>query len=116
MPSIDEMYEYWFLRKNTSIEKTITSTGIKFKLMIPNGVNFFFHELSFLLSDINSIEDLAISTDTSVYGMSFAVNGQSVLVNLNFNNQLPVRAEKYVSILESNPTMAYAKDDAEYFT
>jgi len=68
------MYEYWFIRKYASIEKTITSTGLHFKLKVPNGVNFAFNEISLLLSNITQLDNITITPDNNIYGLSYAIN------------------------------------------
>lgn len=40
-PTLDEFFEYWYMRVNTLSVKTITDTGVHFKMYIPKGSNFF---------------------------------------------------------------------------
>ena len=114
-PTLDEMYEYWYMRMNTLSVKSITSGGIHYKLYVPKRQNFFFRDLSVMLSGITSITGVSVSSSDNVYGTSAAINDGKLLVNLNFDEKLIQRAEKYVSALEAAPNAEYAYDNAIYF-
>lgn len=114
-PTLDEMFEYWYMRENTLTSKTITSTGVHFKLFVPKGANFFFRDLSVLLSGITSMDGVKVTSGDNVYGTSYAINDGKLLVNLNFNSLLMDRVNKYVEAFEADPNKEYAYDNAYYF-
>lgn len=115
VPTLDEFYEYWYMANNSFVSKTITDTGVKFKLFVPKMPNFFFRDISVLLDGISSLDGVSISSGNSVYGHSFGLSEGKLLVNLNFDEKLLARAEKYVSIFEANYNAKYVYDDAYYF-
>ena len=115
MPSTDEYYEYWFMTQYGKAYKTIDGQNIKFKVYAPCGKNFWFRSISCLLSGISNVTDVSVVSSANCFGTSFAINDGKLLVNLDFNPELPQRAEKYVSILEADKTKEYAYDDAQYF-
>lgn len=114
-PTLDEFYEYWYMANNSFVSKTITDTGVKFKLFVPKMPNFFFRDISVLLDGISSLDGVSVSSGNSVYGHSFGLSEGKLLVNLNFDEKLLARAEKYVSIFEANYNSKYVYDDAYYF-
>lgn len=113
-PSIDEYYEYWFMRKNTTISKVIDGNKIRFTLDVPVEDNFYFQSLSLLIDGITSKEGLIVKSDDSTYGTSYGINDNKLLVNLDFNELLPQRVEKYTAIFEKEKTTG-AYEDAMYF-
>lgn len=113
--SCDEYLEYWYMANFTSHTKTITDTGIHFKLYVPKMQNFRYRDLSVLLLGISDLTGVSIISGSNVYGTSFAINSGKLLVNLNFDQKLMQRVEKYVSIFEATPTAVNAYDDAQYF-
>lgn len=114
-PTLDEFYEYWFMSNNTTAIKTNTDDGIHYKLYIPKMPNFFYRDLSIMLDGITSKTDIELTTSDNVYGSSFGINDNKLLVNLNFDEKLLARAEKYVSIFEANYNERHVYDDAQYF-
>lgn len=115
LPTLDEMYEYWFMTTNTIPVKTITDTGVHYKLYIPKMPNFFYRDLSVLLSGISRTEGVSLSSGNNVYGSSLGISDGKLLVNVNFDEKLLARAEKYVSDFETNYNQKYVYDDAYYF-
>ncbi len=114
-PTSDELYEYWYMRENTLSVKTITDAGVHFKMFVPQGANFFFRDLSVLLSGITSLTGVNVTSGDNVFGTSFAINDSKLLVNLNFNRLLMERVNKYVTAFEADYNKEYAYDDAYYF-
>lgn len=114
-PTMDEFFEYWYMRTNTLSVKTITDTGVHYKMYVPKGANFFFRDLSVLISGISTLEGVAITSGENVYGTSFAMNDGKLLVNLDFNPLLMERVNKYVEAFEADYNAEYAYDDAYYF-
>ena len=114
-PSIDEVYEYWFMTYYGKVYKTVNGQSVKFKVYAPCGKNFWFRSISCLLSGISSINGVSVVSSDNCFGTSYAMSDGKLLVNLDFNPELPQRAEKYVSILEADKNKEYAYDDAQYF-
>lgn len=114
-PTLEEFFEYWYMRENTLSVKTVTVTGVHYKMYVPKGANFFFRDLSVLISGISSLEGVSVTSDDNVYGTSFGVNEGKLLVNLDFNPLLMERVNKYVEAFESDHNKEYAYDDASYF-
>lgn len=114
-PTLDEFFEYWYMRENTMSVKTVTATGVHYKMYVPKGVNFFFRDLSVLISGISSLEGVSVRSGENVYGTSFGMNEGKLLVNLDFNPLLMERVNKYVEAFEADYNKEYAYDDAAYF-
>ena len=113
--TIDEVYEYWYVRTHLTYTKTITETGVRFNLKLPMHSKFWYNECSFLLSNISSLDSVNVTSSSNINGTSFAINSNKLLVNLNYDPSLTTIAEKYVSKFEATPTEEYAYDNAQYF-
>lgn len=113
--SIDEVFEYWYMTNYAAVHKSINGQEIKFKIYVPCGSNFYFRSISCLLSGINTTNGLLVNSSDNCKGMSFGINDSKLLVNLDFNEDLISKVEKYLSIFEANPGEEYAYDNAEYF-
>lgn len=114
-PTLEEFFEYWYMRENTLSVKTVTDTGVHYKMYVPKGANFFFRDLSALISGVSSLEGVSVTSGENVYGTSFAMNDGKLLVNLDFNPLLMERVDKYVSAFEADYNKEYAYDNAAYF-
>jgi len=110
--SWDEIYEYMQMRLSSIVRKSTNGSTVTFKIMIPFGHNYYFKDLSLLLSSTTSIDMLAVSDN--ILGYSYAGHGDGVLLNINFNNYLLEAAEKYTSNFESSLSDE-DKTDAYYF-
>lgn len=109
--SWDEVYEYQELRYGSSIEKRVEGQTVTFEVTVPERTNFYYHELSFLISGIEGATIIPISEN--IYGLSYADRNGKMLVNVNFDSELPKRAEKYTAKYEATGLEA-DKDDARY--
>ncbi|MDM1048064.1 hypothetical protein [Sphingobacterium hotanense] len=107
----DEVFEYWYLTNNAIVTKSVEGQKVTFNISMPKMPRFWFQEISCLLTGISQTAGLSINSNTE--GLSYAVNGERLLVNLNFN-KLTTLAEKYTSIFETSPNADYAYDDALY--
>lgn len=114
-PTLEEFFEYWYMRENTLSVKTVTETGVHYRMYVPKGANFFFRDLSVLISGVPSLGGVSVTSGDSVYGTSFAMNDGKLLVNLDFNQSLMERVNKYVKAFEADYNKEYAYDDAYYF-
>lgn len=114
-PTLEEFFEYWYMRTNTLSVKTVTGTGVHYKMYVPKGANFFYRDLSVLIDGVPSLDGVSVVSGENVFGTSFAINDGKLLVNLNFDEKLLERANRYVTSFESDYNKEYAYDDAYYF-
>nr|WP_315393946.1 hypothetical protein [uncultured Sphingobacterium sp.] len=110
--TVDEFFEYWFLTKNSTVLKSVEGNTIKFKIYAPSMPRFWFNEVSCLISGIASTSGLNLSSNTD--GLSYGINDNKLLVNLNYNDNLISKAEKFTSAFEKTPNSDYVYDDAMY--
>lgn len=110
--SWDEVYEYIQMRLNSVIKKIVSNNTITWKILVPFSKNYYFKDLSFLISGITSVDALSVSD--KIFGYSYAAHGSGMLINVNFNELLLECAEKYTSKFESTLSEE-DKTDAYYF-
>ena len=46
-PTLDEFFEYWYMRENTLSVKTVTETWVHYRMYVPKGANFFFRDFPY---------------------------------------------------------------------
>lgn len=114
VPSFDEMYEWWFMRTNSVVVKSISGQTINYKIFISALDNFWFRSISCLLTGISSLTGVSVTSSDNCAGTSFAINDGKLLVNLDFNPDLIPKVEKYVSQFESSQN-TFDYEDALYF-
>lgn len=112
--SIDEVYEYLFMTNYTVVVKSINGNNINYKLFVPASSNFWFRDLSVLLSGISNLDGVSATSSDNCKGMSYNINDNKLLINLDFNTNLEAKAEKYVSKFETSLSDS-DYDDAQYF-
>lgn len=110
--SWDEIYEYIQMRLNSVIKKIVSNNTVTWKILVPFSKNYYFKDLSFLVSGITSVDALTVSD--KIFGYSYAAHGSGMLVNVNFNELLLECAEKYTVKFESTLSEE-DKTDAYYF-
>lgn len=110
--SWDEVYEYIQMRLNSIVKKVVSDNTVTWKILVPFSKNYYFKDLSFLVSGITSVDALTVSD--KIFGYSYAAHGSGMLVNVNFNELLLDCAEKYTSKFESTLSED-DKTDAYYF-
>lgn len=110
----DEYYEYWYMTSKADVQKVVDGRKVKFTVSVPVGDDFYHCDLSFMLSGIPSAENVTVTSSSNVYGISYAMNEGQLLVNVNFDDRLPARAEKYTSLFESTKIVE-DYEDAMYF-
>ncbi len=105
---LDEVYEYWYMRKYSKIIKSVTGNTANFDVYIPKGQYFYYPELTFVtnqnISEVSNIHD-------KIKGFSF---NQTNMFNINLDANLVTLAEKYTARFEANQ-LAIDKQDALYF-
>lgn len=112
--SVDEYYEYWFMMKYTTIIKQIEGQRIKFTLFVPTASDFYYRDISLNVSGISSLEGLSINSSDNCKGESFGMKDNQLLINLDFNDNLIDKVEKYVSKFEITED-TFDREDALYF-
>ena len=110
--SWDEIYEYVQARLSAVTRKIVYGNTITFKIIIPFAKNFYFKDVSLLLSGLTALNGLTLSSN--VLGYSHATRGSGVLLNVNFNDTVLELSEKYTSKFEGSQRDE-DKDDALYF-
>lgn len=114
-PTLDEFFEYWYMRANSTIVKQITDTGINVKVYVPKRPNFWFRDISCMLSGITDIAGISVTSGNNVFGTSYAINDNRLLVNLDFNERTLESANYFVEQFEKDYNAEYAYDNAYYF-
>ena len=110
--SWDEVYEYIQMRLFSVTRKTVHDNTVNFKIMIPFTKNYYFKDVSLLLSGVTTLDGLTVSGN--VLGYSHASRGTGALLNVNFNTLLLELAEKYTVKFERSG-LDEDKEDAFYF-
>lgn len=110
--SWDEVYEYIQMRLNSIVKKVVSDNTVTWKILVPFSKNYYFKDLSFLISGTTSVDAFTVSD--KIFGYSYAAHGSGMLVNVNFNELLLDCAEKYTSKFESTLSED-DKTDAYYF-
>jgi len=113
MPTLDELYEYLYIRENTTITKKVVGNTAVFDIVVNNDANQHFKEFSLLVSGATTASEI---TDISgeQYGLSTGSTDTELLININYNTNLLTLAEKYLSIAEAYPIIEN-KQDATFF-
>lgn len=116
--TLDEIYEYNYLRKNCVIEKNISNNILTLRFSCPSSDlpnELMFHrDFSILVKGI-TLSNVDVSSGKNIYGISYSEqNDNSWLININCNKSLFDRAERYTSIYEKDRSSS-AKEDALYF-
>ncbi|MEA4841165.1 MAG: FISUMP domain-containing protein [Bacteroidales bacterium] len=114
VPSTDEFFEYWFMRQFTVVKKVVSGRNITFSLYVPTSSNFWFRNLTCLLSNISSLEGVSLVSSANCPGTSYAIKNGSLMVNLDFNTDLLTKVEKYVARFEASLD-DFDYEDAQYF-
>jgi len=114
-PSLDEFYEYWYLRNHTSFTKTVKGQQIKFKFTLPDVKNFYFNNISTMLSGISDTTGVKVESSAICNGTSYSISDGKLLVNLDYSTDLIPKVEKYLNQFKAT-TSTSDLEDAQYFT
>ena len=114
MATVDEVYEYWFVRKNAMIRKEAAGQTVEFILSIPSDQYFYHKDICVVVDGIASVAGLSIKTNDAVNGLNYGINNGNLLINVNYDDHLPVCAEKYTSAFEHSLNEE-DRSDAMYF-
>lgn len=110
----DEVFEYWFVRRNAVITKTTDGQKVTFTLSVPEDKYYKHLDLSLIIAGVSSIDGLSIESNDNVLGLNYGIKNGALLMNVNYDAKTEQRAEKYTSLFESSQD-ENDKDDAEYF-
>ena len=73
MATVDEVYEYWFVRKNTIIKRAVSGSTVTFLLSVPVDPMFYHRDLSLRIEGVPGMEGLRVDTNDAVLGLSYGV-------------------------------------------
>lgn len=114
MASVDEVYEWWFVRKNSTIRKEVSGQVVRLIISAPVDSHFYHRDLCLNLGGISGLEGITISSNDTVLGLSYAMSGGQLLVNVNYDEQTIARAERYTALFEAS-VIDEDRVDAMYF-
>ena len=114
--TLEEFYEYWFMKNNTNIVKVVSGNNIKFTITTKIKDGFRFLNNSFIIKGLIDPQNSIVTESKEVKGLSYAVNEFDLLVNIDPSKRIEDLSEKYVSYFENNQDDRYAYNDAIYFT
>lgn len=114
MATVDEVYEYWFVRKNTIIKRAVSGSTVTFLLSVPVDPMFYHRDLSLRIEGVPGMEGLRVDTNDAVLGLSYGVKDGGLLVNINYDERTVERAGRYTALFESS-VLEGDRDDAMYF-
>lgn len=110
----DEFFEWEYIRNNSQIINTVDGNKLKVKIYVPFGENFYHHDLSILVSGVSSYAGITVVTDDAkIFGQSHVVKSGTLLLNLNFEEKVIERVEKYVALYKKNKD-AETLEDVKY--
>lgn len=117
--TLDEVYEYNYLKRNCIITPTISGNVLTLKIACPSTElpdEFIFHrDFSILLKGVTLQSNTSISSGKNVYGLSYAKqDDDSWLINVNCNKSLLDKATRYTDAYEKDKSSS-TKEDALYF-
>lgn len=117
--TLDEIYEYNYLRNNCIIEKSVSGNDLILRFSCPSSElpnELMFHrDFSVIIEGVSVQDNTSISSGKNVYGLSYAKQkDENWMININCNKSLMDRAERYTSLYEKEKS-ASAKEDALYF-
>ena len=109
--TIDEYYEYDYIRKNTIIKKTINGSTLHLSIYLPKGQYFYYPDFTLLLDGVTQVG--SIVTDDKVKGISYAIKDGKLMLNVNASAKLVELAEEFTAKYESTRQDVW-KNDALY--
>lgn len=112
--TVDEIYEYWFIRKFTKVRKESVDNGVHFTLFVPKGKYFRHPDFTVQISGVSFVENCISSFSDNVIGLSYGNINEKLSINLNLNENLLSNSEKFTSLYESSAAEE-DRADALYF-
>lgn len=112
--SLDEIYEYWFIRKYSKIRKEVTSEGVKFSILVPNEKYFRHKGFTVQLNGTYNSSLSAELTKGDAYGFKFGNINNKFSINIDLEKRVYEMADKYSNLYLENQD-SEVRDDAIYF-
>lgn len=112
--SVDEIYEYWFIRKFCRIKKVVDGDKLIVNLYLPKIQNGYYKDFTLLISGVSDPASVTVNGGDEVFGVNCGAFGDGLLVNVDCNDRLMERAERYTALFEKSAEVS-DKSDALYF-
>lgn len=109
--TIDEYYEYDYIRKNTVIRKSLNAGTLHLSIYLPKGQYFYYPDFTLLLDGITQVS--GVVANEKITGISYAVKDGKLMLNVNASQKLLELAEEFTARYEST-RQAVWKTDALY--
>lgn len=101
-PSLEEYYEYNYLRNNTTIQKVSENNSLRLTIYMPTEQYYYFPSLTINLKGITVENIIGINTSSEISGFSFANHEDGVMMNIDCRKYLVEKAQHYVKLYENN--------------
>lgn len=112
--TLDEVYEYWFIRRYAKIRKELAADGVKFSILVPNETYFRHKEFTVQLTGSYSGALSAELTKGDAYGFNFGNINNKFSINIDLEKRAYEMADKYSNLYLENQD-GEVRDDAVYF-
>lgn len=118
----DEVYQYKYLSRDntTPIRYYVDGDSLRISLSVPQIEDFYWSEYTLLIDGIDANKVSQVATDQSIFGMSYGTtqndNGEKVMMlNLNYDQTLLDRANKYITMTQNSSDNEGASDITEEY-
>lgn len=109
-PSLDEYYEYNYLRMNSSIKTSSETNSYKLTIYMPTEQYFYFPSLTINLKGIKVENIVGIKTSSEISGFSFANYEDGIMMNIDCRKFLVEKAQHYVKLYEKKKSKSNLSD------
>lgn len=110
--SDDEIIQYKYLCEHSTISSSYSGKTLTITMDNPIFENFYWDEYTILVDGISG--NNITSYDSSAIKTGCGYKGSLIMVNVNYDETLLNRADKYTTLLENTENLEY-KPKAEYF-
>lgn len=114
MPSIEEYYEYNYLRNHATFTQRVEGRSIHLTIEMPGELYFYYPSLTLNFPGLTRSQCVSVDANDRVSGLSWGAYEDGVMVNIDCRHALIAHAEHYVALYEASPSPAN-KADAHYF-
>lgn len=116
-PAQEEYYEYTYYRNHSLMNMTkVDDYTYKITINMQGEDNFYFPSITVNLSGISKDNIKSITTNDAITGFSYANHAKGIMMNVDCRKFLYDNAVHYVETYEKDPSKAWKKEDALYFT
>ena len=109
-PSLEEYYDYNYLRNNSTIQKSTESNSYKLTIYMPTEQYFYFPSLTINLKGIKAENIIGINTSSEISGFSFGNFEDGIMMNIDCRKFLVEKAQHYVKLYEENKSKSNHAD------